>query len=141
MDPGIIEPIEPLQIDWIDIPLIVSPAQRDALLQCRHRSLQVDDQCRRRKQGTDHVIQLAIAAVIAIAHEALIIEVTSKDFGVLVNTPILHDTVGTFAELVVMQQAAREEEYLRVKAPGAHITVEIGQVGIIIHSLVESFPS
>src|SRR5438105_9794269 len=68
-------------------------------------------------------------------------QIVGEYFSILVYLSVLHDRGGVIGQLPMRAQAVRKKEDLRVKAPQVHITVKIGQVGVLGYGFKEWLPA
>ena len=77
----------------------------DALEQGRDGSPQVDHQVGRRQELDQHLVQLAVGAVIALVDQPLAVQVAGEDLGVFVDAAILDGRGGVVEQLAVERAA------------------------------------
>ena len=140
LDPGLITLIEALEVIDADGVLIVTSALGDLLHQLVHRSLQVDEQIGRR-DGVVHVLeQPEVVLEVARGHQPHRMQVGREDVGVLVDGAVLDHIATAAADLQQLLEARVEEEDLQVEAPPLHVLVEVEQVGVVVHGLLQLVP-
>src|SRR3972149_810180 len=140
-DPGFVQCVELRQVHRSDLALVVSPAAFDARHEGRDRSPKVDHQVGGREKLSQHFVKFPVGAVITGVDQALPVKVMSEDLSVFVNAAILNGRSWVVEQLAVGAQPVGEEENLRMKGPGAHIGIEIYEVRVFGHRLIEWLPS
>src|SRR3990170_1393966 len=91
--------------------------------------------------GFVQFVEFPVGAVITGVDQALPVKVMSEDLSVFVNAAILNGRSWVVEQLAVGAQPVGEEENLRMKGPGAHIGIEIYEVRVFGHRLIEWLPS
>ncbi len=140
-DPLIVEGVELGEIVGGDVALEVAATQADTAEESANRGLEVDDEVGRREEEGERGIEVPIGGPVALVDIASCVEVAGEYFSIFVNGAVLQDGGRVLHEGIVIVEAAREEEYLRVKGPGGHVCIEVGEVGIFNDRLEERLPA
>jgi dihydroorotase len=132
-DPFLIVAIEVFEVFDANRTLVLPSSPGYLLNELRNPCPQVNQKIR----GLDHAAhglkQVKIGVVIALIQVLSLFEVLGEDKGVLVDSPVLDDGMGTAANFKDLIEAAIEEVDLERESPFGHVVVKILQVGIVVH--------
>src|SRR5690625_3911402 len=137
LDPAPVEGAQAQQVVVAYGGLVLAAAQLDVPPQRVEAGVHVDQQVRRPEGKPDRLVHLQVAAVVAAREDPLLVQVAGEDRRVLVDRPVLNDPLAGVHLGEVLLQALAQEEHLRVEGVGAHVLVEVLEVGVLLDGLVD----
>ena len=139
-DPRFVALVQAAQVVDADARFVLTAAFGDLLHQVRHAGAEVDEQVGRSDRAVHVLEQAEVVLEVPRGHQPHGVEVGGEDVRVLVDRAVLHHVPSIAADLQQLLEAAVQEEDLEVEAPALHVLVEVEQVGVVVHRLLQQFP-
>ena len=84
--------------------------------------------------------QVTVVVEVAVAHQALTVQVGGKDARVLIDGAVLDDVDIALRDFNHLLEALVQEVNLQVERPACHVGIEVFQIGIVVHGLKTRAP-
>src|SRR5262249_19648142 len=72
-----------------------------------------------------------VVVKVALLHLPLLVEVTRKNIGILVDAPVLNRAIRALSDRLMRAKTMVQEKDLKRERPPRHVSVEVHQVGIV----------
>ena len=139
--PFFVEVVEALQIVDLDALLVTASAFLYLIYEVGDTGADVNHQVGELYQGHHEVEEFAVVIEVAVAHQSFVVQIGSKDAGILEDGAVLNDVVLRLGDFHNVAEAFVEEIYLQVERPSCHIGVVVLKIGIVIDRLEAWRPS
>jgi len=139
--PLLVVAVEQAQVVGVDGVFNRTGTLLDPLNEGSHRRDQADEQRGLGQLPEDQLVQFEVGLVIPVREVVQLVQRAHKDVGILVDAAV-HDggAVGVQQGFDLLGAIA-EEVHLQMEGPGAHIGVEISQVGVVVDRFVGCLPA
>ncbi len=139
--PLLVVAIEQAQVVGVDGVFNRTGTLLDALNEGFNRRDQADEQRGLGKLPEDQLVQFEVGLVIPVREVVQVVQGAHKDVGILIDATV-HDggAVGVQQGFDLLGAIA-QEIHLQMESPGAHIGVEVGKIGVVIHRFVGCLPA